>query len=55
LTGASLVLFGHTHREDEAEGYLNSGSFGYPQGAERSFLRVDESGRAERRLLSGAV
>jgi UDP-2,3-diacylglucosamine pyrophosphatase LpxH len=55
LTGASLVLFGHTHREDEAEGYLNSGSFGYPQGSARSFLRVDERGRAERRLLPGAV
>jgi hypothetical protein len=55
LTGASLVLFGHTHREDEAEGYLNSGSFGYPQGAARSFLRVDGSGRAERRVLPEAV
>ena len=55
LTGASLVLFGHTHREDQAEGYLNSGSFGYPQGTERSFLRVDERGRAERRVLPGAV
>ncbi len=55
LTGASLVLFGHTHREDEAEGYLNSGSFGYPQSAERSFLRVDEHRRAERRVLSKAV
>jgi UDP-2,3-diacylglucosamine pyrophosphatase LpxH len=55
LTGASLVLFGHTHRDDEAEGYFNSGSFGYPERTERSFLRVDERGRAERRTLPGAV
>jgi predicted phosphodiesterase len=54
VTGAHLVIFGHTHREDEADGYLNSGSFQYTTRTERPFLYVDEYGRAERRLLPSA-
>lgn len=51
LTGAALVIFGHTHLEDEAEGYVNPGSFRYTERRERPYLRVDEQGRAERRYL----
>ena len=43
LTGASAVIFGHTHQVDEVPGYANSGSFGYSaQG--RPHVRVDEAG-----------
>jgi UDP-2,3-diacylglucosamine pyrophosphatase LpxH len=55
VTGAELVIFGHSHREDETEGYLNSGSFGYTLRSERPFVRVDEYGRAKRRFLQGAA
>ena len=51
LTGAKLVIFGHTHREDEADGYVNSGSFGYTERVERPFVSVDEHGRVTRRFL----
>jgi UDP-2,3-diacylglucosamine pyrophosphatase LpxH len=55
LTGAELVIFGHSHREDETEGYLNLGSFGYTLRSERPYVRVDEYGRAKRRFLQGAA
>jgi hypothetical protein len=55
LTQAKLVVFGHTHREEGAEGYINTGSFGYPTGAERCFVRIDEQGAAERRFLPGST
>lgn len=51
-TGADLVIFGHTHREDTAAGYENSGSFGYPAHEHRSYLAVDEHGHCTRRFLS---
>ena len=43
LTGASAVIFGHTHHVDEVPGYANSGSFGYSQDG-RPYVRVAEDG-----------
>jgi UDP-2,3-diacylglucosamine pyrophosphatase LpxH len=41
-TGASLVIFGHTHREAEGEGYANTGSFAFPRGAGgRPYLEIE--------------
>jgi UDP-2,3-diacylglucosamine pyrophosphatase LpxH len=51
LTGATLVIFGHTHREDAADGYVNLGAFGDPPRPARTFVHVDEHGRADRRRL----
>ena len=48
-TDASLVVFGHTHREDEAPRYVNCGSFGYPKRPGRPFVAVDCRGRAQLR------
>jgi UDP-2,3-diacylglucosamine pyrophosphatase LpxH len=43
LTGATAVIFGHTHQVDQVPGYANSGSFGYSaQG--RPHVRVSEAG-----------
>ncbi len=43
-TGASLVVFGHTHREALADGYANTGSFAFPAGAPgRPFLEIEGS------------
>jgi hypothetical protein len=52
LTGAEWVLFGHTHREDKAEGYMNSGSFAY--GSARPFIVVPENGIPQARSLAAA-
>ena len=43
LTGASAVIFGHTHQVDEVAGYANSGSFGYAEQG-RPYVRVGEDG-----------
>ncbi|MEP7050853.1 MAG: metallophosphoesterase [Pseudomonadota bacterium] len=43
LTGASAVIFGHTHHVDEVPGYANSGSFGYAR-HKRPYVRVTEQG-----------
>lgn len=48
-TDASLVVFGHTHREDEAPRYVNCGSFGFPRRPGRPFVAVDSRGRAQPR------
>lgn len=48
-TGASTVIFGHTHREDEAPGYFNAGSFAFSKNAGRSFIHVSESCAVTRR------
>jgi UDP-2,3-diacylglucosamine pyrophosphatase LpxH len=56
-TDASLVVFGHTHREDEAPRYVNCGSFGYPKCAGRPYVVVDSRGQAQQRrfeLSAGA-
>lgn len=52
MTDAKLVIFGHTHCEDEAEGYVNSASFTYTgrRGAPYLYLSTDE--RVERRELT---
>jgi UDP-2,3-diacylglucosamine pyrophosphatase LpxH len=55
LTDARLVILGHTHREDEMQGYLNLGAFGDRPSPARTFVHVDEEGRAERRQLPPEV
>jgi len=52
MTDAKLVIFGHTHCEDEAEGYVNSASFTYTgrRGAPYLYLGTDQ--RVERRELT---
>ena len=52
VTGARLVVFGHTHCEDEAEGYKNSASFSYTERAGSPFLVITPSGDAERREVA---
>jgi len=51
ITGARTVVFGHSHREDEADGYINLGAFGDPPRPARTYVHVDVEGRAERRTL----
>jgi UDP-2,3-diacylglucosamine pyrophosphatase LpxH len=52
LTDARLVILGHTHREDEMEGYLNLGAFGdRPATGARTYVHVDEAGNAARCTL----
>ncbi|MCA9646344.1 MAG: hypothetical protein KC492_36900, partial [Myxococcales bacterium] len=46
-SGADLVVFGHTHHEDEAPGYINSGSFAFGRQESHSCL-VIEDGTARR-------
>jgi UDP-2,3-diacylglucosamine pyrophosphatase LpxH len=56
VTGAKLVVFGHTHREGHADGYANTGSFAFPRGAPgRPFLEIEgdpSAPRAARRYLA---
>jgi predicted phosphodiesterase len=54
ITGARLVLFGHTHIEEVMPGYVNSGRFGDERNAGRPYVEVDSSGRASLRRLSPA-
>lgn len=50
VTGAELVVFGHTHVAERDGVYANAGSFGYPPaGRGRPYLVVSESGSAELR------
>lgn len=49
FTGATRVVMGHTHQEDEHGGYVNAGSFAYSRRDARPYLVVDGSG-VERRL-----
>jgi len=51
ITGARTVIFGHSHREDEEDGYINLGAFGDPPRPARTYVHVDVEGRAERRTL----
>jgi hypothetical protein len=48
VTDAKLVVFGHTHCEDEAEGYTNSASFSYTSRPGSPYLLIDRSGAAQR-------
>jgi predicted phosphodiesterase len=52
ITGAKLVIFGHTHCEDEAEGYKNSASFSYTYRKGSPYLLVSPGGDAERREVT---
>ena len=52
VTGARVVVFGHTHCEDEAEGYVNSASFTYTNRPGSPYLHVTEDGQVERRELT---
>ena len=48
LTQAELVVFGHTHVPELADGYANPGSFGYPTpGPGRPYLSIDAQGKPE--------
>lgn len=47
-TGADLVVLGHTHREEAAPGYRNTGSFAYARGT-RPALVIGVDGMVERR------
>lgn len=49
-SGAELVIFGHTHREEDDARYVNCGSFVFSRRDARPYIHV-EHGRAERRLL----
>jgi hypothetical protein len=51
MTDARTVVFGHTHCEDEAEGYVNSASFTYTRRAGSPYLFVSPAGEIERREL----
>ncbi len=55
LTGARHVVLGHTHREDEAPGYFNTGSFAFSRAMGRPHLLVDADGNIERRVFPAAV
>jgi hypothetical protein len=46
FTGAELVVFGHSHREDAMPGYLNPGAFGLPQGPTPRYVWVPVDGKA---------
>jgi hypothetical protein len=50
LSGANLVVFGHSHIEDEASGYLNLGSFAYAGENGRPYAVIVD-GRIQRRHL----
>ncbi len=52
VTGARLVVFGHTHCEDETEGYKNSASFSYTYRQGSPYLVIGKDGSAERREIS---
>lgn len=53
LTGARLVIFGHSHREETSEGYMNLGAFGDPPRPARTYIHIDGHGDVERRALRG--
>jgi hypothetical protein len=49
LTGARLVVFGHTHHAVADDGYFNTGSFAFPRGHGRPYVLISETGEAELR------
>ncbi len=51
ITDAKLVVFGHTHCEDHAEGYMNSASFSYTSRKGSPYLLASPLGTAERREI----
>jgi hypothetical protein len=58
VSGAECVVFGHSHREDEAPHYVNTGAFSCPTQRGRPYLVVDseaECGRRRWQVPSGSV
>jgi Calcineurin-like phosphoesterase len=51
ITGAEIVIFGHTHVPEVTPGYVNPGSFTYRAGAPRPYAWVGTNGVVERRFL----
>jgi UDP-2,3-diacylglucosamine pyrophosphatase LpxH len=51
ITGAAVVVFGHTHVAETNAGYVNPGSFTYRAGAPRPYAWVGVKGEVERRAL----
>ena len=49
-SGCKSVVFGHTHRAMDEDGYANTGSFAFPEGKQRPFLEI-EGARLVRRHL----
>jgi UDP-2,3-diacylglucosamine pyrophosphatase LpxH len=54
LSGAELVVFGHTHVEQDSAGYVNTGSFAFPKHPGRPYVTLDRDGRVERRRLDAS-
>ncbi len=54
VTDAKLVIFGHTHCEDEAEGYVNSASFTYTGRRGAPYLYLSRDAGVARRELSAS-
>jgi predicted phosphodiesterase len=52
-TGASVVVFGHTHRESCADGYANTGSFAFSRGTHRPYLEIEGAPGAARAVPRG--
>jgi predicted phosphodiesterase len=52
VTGAELVVFGHTHCEDEATGYMNSASFSYTHRPGSPYLEISTGGLVTRREIA---
>ncbi len=52
LTGASLVILGHTHEEDVQGGYVNLGSFAFSDRAAPRYLVVDTDGTPHHHRLA---
>jgi predicted phosphodiesterase len=52
ITGARIVVFGHTHVAERTLGYLNPGSFTYRSGEGRPYVHIDAAGAAEVRKVT---
>jgi predicted phosphodiesterase len=53
LTDARVVVLGHTHHSEAADGYLNTGSFAFPRETGRPYVAVDASGAVALRRQGG--
>jgi UDP-2,3-diacylglucosamine pyrophosphatase LpxH len=51
ITGAEVVIFGHTHVAETNASYVNPGSFTYRAGAPRPYAWVGVHGEVERRAV----
>ncbi|HTQ03828.1 MAG TPA: metallophosphoesterase [Polyangiaceae bacterium] len=54
ITGAELVIFGHTHVAEATAGYMNPGSFTYRAGEPRPYAFVGTNGGVERRFVTAS-